>query len=73
MDSSLGHYNMDGGCHEEESRVIRWLEKSGQFTRQASGAQIGDLLCFKWGKVPYHVAVMISERQFVHAFAGACV
>lgn len=64
-----GHYNMDGGENGDEDRVIDWVEKSGRFARQPAGPLIGDLLCFRNGRWPYHVGVMISERQFVHACA----
>jgi cell wall-associated NlpC family hydrolase len=40
--------------------------ESGRFAR-ANEPRVGDLICVRFGKVPHHVGVMISERQFVHA------
>lgn len=64
---NIGWYPIDGGHHDENSRVVEWIEKSGLFAR-ATEPRTGDLLCIKFARVAHHVGVMISERQFVHAY-----
>lgn len=63
-------YQLDWGTHEGESRVIAYINSTGRFapvefkpTAEDYGVQTGDLLCFRFGRVAYHVAVAMPGNQ----------
>jgi cell wall-associated NlpC family hydrolase len=59
---------MDGGDHRGESQVLHWLEGSSRFKCLGDeGRQPGDVLCFRLGRVPHHVGLLIAGNHFVHA------
>jgi cell wall-associated NlpC family hydrolase len=68
----LPNYTMDGGKHNAESQLIRWLEMSGQFVHigdrtKIIEVQIGDTLCFKLGRSAHHSGFAIGGTQFINA------
>jgi cell wall-associated NlpC family hydrolase len=68
-DRRFPDYTMDGGEHRNSSQVIEWLEASGRFERLAPGTepQTGDLACFRMGRVPHHVGLVLLPPIFIHA------
>lgn len=66
---NIGWYPIDGGHHDEKSRVVEWIEKSGKFAR-VNDPRIGDTLVMRMpgARVAHHVGVMVSESEFVHAY-----
>jgi cell wall-associated NlpC family hydrolase len=66
-------YVMDGGHHDESSKVIQYVERTGRFERnskfrtQNSELCFGDLLCFRLGRVEYHVGVKLAGNLFLQA------
>jgi cell wall-associated NlpC family hydrolase len=65
-----GWYPIDGGNHDESSRVVEWIEQSGKFHRcSPHGAQAmpGDLICIQYARVAHHVGVVVAGEEFVHA------
>ncbi len=61
-------YTMDGGDHRGESQVIHWLDGNSRFKCLDDEArQPGDVLCFRLGRVPHHVGLLIAGNRFVHA------
>jgi cell wall-associated NlpC family hydrolase len=65
----LPDYTMDGGEHRSSSQVLEWLEASTRFERLTPGAavQSGDLACFRMGRVPHHVGLILQPPIFIHA------
>lgn len=62
-------YTMDGGQHSELSQVCEFLDGSPAFVRVLEtpfDLQVGDLLCFRMGRVVHHVGVVLTERTFIH-------
>ncbi len=62
-------YTMDGGDHRATSLVLEWLDRHARFERVPAGetVQPGDLLCFRLGRVPHHVGLLIAGNRFIHA------
>jgi cell wall-associated NlpC family hydrolase len=60
---------MDGGEHRNSSQVLEWLEASTRFERLTPGAavQTGDIACFRMGRVPHHVGLVLQPPIFIHA------
>jgi cell wall-associated NlpC family hydrolase len=71
---SFPKYALDGGAHAPASLVIEWLHKSGCFV-QVEAPEPGDLLCFAFKRLAWHVGGCIGGHQnsFIHAIAGAGV
>jgi|SRR5581483_2221256 cell wall-associated NlpC family hydrolase len=78
-------YTMDGGRHLEGSLVVDWVRNQPCFSMNLLGLveklqdnkpEIGDLVCFRVGKVIHHCGLyfMHSGRMFVHALHryGVC-
>jgi len=65
----LPDYTMDGGEHRISSQVLEWLETSTRFVRLAPGdpVQVGDIACFRMGRVPHHVGLILQPPIFIHA------
>ncbi|HEY1170228.1 MAG TPA: NlpC/P60 family protein [Verrucomicrobiae bacterium] len=68
-----GKYTMDGGQHNDGSRVTSWLEASPHFAKAEAPWQVGDLLCFRMGRSVHHVGVVLTDRTFVHVYQGYTV
>lgn len=69
-----GWYPIDGGHHDEQSRVIEWVEKSGCFARIGKEAPMaGDLIVMKLGRVEHHVGVALGGGMMVHVMFKASV
>ena len=68
-DPRFPDYTMDGGEHRISSQVLEWLEASTRFERLTPGAavQTGDLACFRMGRVPHHVGLVLQPPLFIHA------
>jgi cell wall-associated NlpC family hydrolase len=66
LDRAFPSYTMDGGDHRGSSQVIEWLEGDPGFVRTRD-TQAGDLGCFRIGRVPHHVGLVLSPTTFVHA------
>jgi cell wall-associated NlpC family hydrolase len=68
-DRQFPDYTMDGGEHRNSSQVLEWLEASTRFERLMPGAsvQTGDLACFRMGRVPHHVGLVLQPPLFIHA------
>jgi len=62
-------YTMDGGDHRATSLVLEWLGSHPRFEGVPAGEalQPGDLLCFRLGRVPHHVGLLIPGNRFIHA------
>ncbi len=62
-------YTMDGGDHRNVSQVLEWLDCHPRFERLPAGEplQPGDLLCFRLGRVPHHVGLLVTGNRFIHA------
>lgn len=60
-------YSIDGGHHNDVSKVVAWVEQSGRFSLVIGQPSAGDLVCFKIGKTIHHVGVMLDAGRFVHA------
>lgn len=54
-----GDYAMDGGTHQDRSRVFEWLEKSPAFVQSHEPLRVGDLLAFSQGRAAWHVAITL--------------
>lgn len=70
----FGPYNLDGGHHEDASKVTDWLKASPRFhlcwrvpfqTPGGSYLMPGDVLCFRLGRVPWHVGLFIGGKDFI--------
>jgi len=61
-----GPYALDGGFHGIHSQVIHWLERQDEFERVNPPHQPGDLLTFRMGRFPHHVAILLDGLDFVH-------
>lgn len=71
-------YTIDGGHHAGTSKIIEWVERSGRFHRdfcvgpdaRLNSARVrpGDLLCFKIGRVEWHVGLQVDETKFIHCW-----
>ena len=68
-DWALPDYTMDGGDHRDTSLVTEWLEGNPRFQSLPEGepALPGDLVCFRLGRVPHHVGLVIAPNRFIHA------
>ncbi|MCL4179177.1 MAG: C40 family peptidase [Verrucomicrobia bacterium] len=68
-DRQFPDYTMDGGEHRNSSQVLEWLEASTRFERLTPGAavQSGDIACFRMGRVPHHVGLILQPPLFIHA------
>ena len=73
----LPHYSMEGGKHQTESQLIRWIEATGQFgyigDRSAiSQVQCGDTLCFRVYRSlsAHHTGYAIGGTEFGHSLYG---
>ena len=62
-------YTMDGGDHRDTSQVLNWLDRHPRFgcLPAEESTQPGDLLCFRLGRVPHHVGLLIAGNRFIHA------
>jgi cell wall-associated NlpC family hydrolase len=81
----VGWYPIDGGHHDEKSRVVEWIEKSGAFERVGIQQKVakdakmteppaaGDLIVMKLGRVEHHVGVALGGGLFVHVLYKATV
>jgi cell wall-associated NlpC family hydrolase len=63
-------YAMDGGQHDDSSKVIEYVHQTGRFecmnNRSGSWAcEFGDLLCFRLGKVAFHTAIKLHGDNFI--------
>lgn len=66
-------YSMDGGKHNEESQLVRWIEDSRKFEKLKFEAELqsGDLLCFKtFAKSAHHVGLVLKAPEFIHCLYG---
>lgn len=77
-------YHLDAGSHRETSQVLEYIETLPKKLRllwaSPVGASeippviIGDLLCFKFGRIVHHVGMVISDAggptppEFLHVF-----
>jgi NlpC/P60 family putative phage cell wall peptidase len=73
-------YALDGGQHASHSLITDWVEKCGRFEAVTpyqhtlrEQIRVGDLLCFKVGRVAWHVGLLFTEKKFIHALAGVGV
>lgn len=66
---SFPNYSMDGGNHQDNSQVVQWLDAHPRFERLAPEViiQPGDVLCFRFGRVPHHVGLLLESNRFLHA------
>jgi cell wall-associated NlpC family hydrolase len=62
-------YTMDGGDHRDDSQVTDWLEAHDRFERLPADEipQPGDVICFRLGRVPHHVGLVLEGNRFLHA------
>jgi cell wall-associated NlpC family hydrolase len=62
-------YSMDGGDHQDNSQVLEWLDASDRFERLPEGEAVrtGDVVCFRLGRVPHHVGLILDGNRFLHA------
>ncbi|MDP2227107.1 MAG: NlpC/P60 family protein [Moraxellaceae bacterium] len=51
------------------SLIKDWLEQSPFFVLVPPPAQPGDLLCFRLGHTPHHVAIQLAGGRMVHVFS----
>jgi cell wall-associated NlpC family hydrolase len=75
-DYEFPRYVMDGGQHDDSSKVVEWVESSRRFVRcdyAADHPAPGDLLCFRIGRVAYHVGIALNRETFVQVFQGGKV
>lgn len=63
-------YTLDGGTHNQSSLVIDWLRAHPQFAEIDDAPVAGDVVCLKFGRVPFHVGVMVTERKFLHTYVN---
>ena len=69
-------YAMDGGQHQATSQVTDWLDAHPNFqrmTRIEDDLLPGDLVCFRMGRVPHHVGILLNPLRFIHAVRPAGV
>ena len=68
-DRQFPEYTMDGGEHRNSSQVLEWFEASRRFQRLAPDTDIrtGDAICFRLGRVPHHVGLVLQPPLFIHA------
>jgi hypothetical protein len=51
------------------SLIVEWLEQCPHFERVTAGQESpGDLLVFRLGHAPHHVAILLSRGRLVHVF-----
>jgi len=62
-------YTMDGGEHRNSSQVVEWFEGNRKFERlpPETAVQPGDAACFRMGRVPHHVGLVLLPPIFIHA------
>ncbi|MDI1336301.1 MAG: NlpC/P60 family protein [Lacunisphaera sp.] len=58
----------DWSRSQGRSLIREWLEESPQFALVDAPAQPGDLLVFRLGHTPHHVAILLGEGRMVHVF-----
>lgn len=75
-------YVMDGGQHNNSSLLVEWVESTNRFIcvwtdrTDLAGSPVsacGDLLCFRIGRVAWHVGIAVNPVKFVHVFQGSAV
>lgn len=69
------HYVIDQGNHLDESPVEKWLASHPRFERLPAGEEliVGDLLSYRFGRVPFHLVGCIGMPLGVHVLAGGRV
>jgi hypothetical protein len=50
------------------SLIVEWLEQSEHFSRVDGPAEAGDLVVFRLGHSPHHVAIQLAGGRLVHVF-----
>lgn len=68
-DTRLPKYHVGNGEHLQDSLVIEWIKKFPRFAVEES-AKTGSLITLRIGRVSHHVAVMETERHFIHCIRG---
>ncbi|NJM13075.1 MAG: hypothetical protein HC889_15510 [Synechococcaceae cyanobacterium SM1_2_3] len=71
----LPGYSMDGGKHNPESQLEKWLEDSARFRLLAKDADLlpGDLITFKIGRSAHHAGMILDGPHFIHCLFGRTV
>lgn len=69
QDVAIPNGNRNHSRFSGQSLIREWLEGSGYFTElPATDAQPGDLLVFRLGHSPHHVAILLGGGKLVHVF-----
>lgn len=59
-----GFYPRDFGLHRDEERFLHWVLK---YAEEVEHPQAGDAAVFKFGRCFSHGAIMVDDKNFVHA------
>ena len=58
----------DWSRSQGQSLIVEWLEKCPQFVKVPAPAEPGDLIVFRLGHTPHHVAIQLGDGRLVHVF-----
>lgn len=61
-----GNYAQDWHMNRNEEQYIRWLETAGAV--RTSDPQPGDIALFRFGRCFSHGAILVGERNAIHAY-----
>mgnify|MGYP001605573809 FL=1 len=67
----IGYYPPDWCLHSGEERLQNGLLR--HFDPCEPPWQVGDVLCFRYGRAAAHCALYVGEGMIVHARSGHCV
>lgn len=65
IDTTLPRYYVGNGEHLQDSIVQNWIATCAQFSPEEV-ASAGSLITLRIGRVSHHVAVMETDRHFIH-------
>ena len=59
-------YSKDYALHNDNDILLKEIAKFGTKI-EGKDFQVGDVLIFKYGRVPHHAGIYIGDNQIVHA------
>ena len=63
--TGLTNYSPEWHLHNSEEKMLRLLEEFG--CTEKDTLEIGDIICFKFGRVCSHLGIYLGNDQFIHA------
>ena len=75
-------YSLDWGKHQTRSLILEWLDACPAVAKlpaaetiaaEIAALRLGDLACYKFGRVVHHLAIVLEPPRIIHALEGARV